>query len=214
MRFLASIVAGAIVAWSFYPGHWWASVVGIAILLLTLDSKPRKTRLKLTAAFAITFFAFHVQWVSVLGNDAWIGLVILCTLPWLLLALLPIDSKSKWFYIQPAALVIVLEAIRASWPWGGFPWGLLAYSQVDGPLVNLSTLGGQAIVSGAIVVCAAASVTLIKNRSPLGVAIVILIVMTSRSADIMYSSEQIALAGIQEMCRESETHWTYSEKLC
>lgn len=197
MRFLASIVAGAIVAWSFYPGHWWASVVGMAILLLTLDSKPRKTRLKLTAAFAITFFAFHVQWVSVLGNDAWIGLVILCTLPWLLLALLPIDSKSKWFYIQPAALVIVLEAIRASWPWGGFPWGLLAYSQVDGPLVNLSTLGGQAIVSGAIVVCAAASVTLIKNRSPLGVAIVILIVMTSRSADIMYSSEQIALAGIQ-----------------
>jgi hypothetical protein len=77
MRFLASIFAGAIVAWSFYPGHWWASVVGMAILLLCLDSKPRKTRLKLTLAFALTFFAFHVQWVSVLGNDAWFGLVIL-----------------------------------------------------------------------------------------------------------------------------------------
>ena len=197
MRFLASIVAGAIVAWSFYPNHWWASVVGMAILLLTLDSKSRKTRLKLTAAFALTFFAFHVQWVSVLGNDAWFGLVILCTLPWLLFALLPIDSKSKWFYFQPAALVIVLEAIRASWPWGGFPWGLLAYSQVDGPLVNLSTLGGQAIVSGAIVVCAAAAVTLIKSRGLLGVAIVIVMVMTSRSVDIKYSSDQITFAGIQ-----------------
>ena len=169
----------------------------MAILLLTLDSKPRKTRLKLTAAFALTLFAFHVQWVNVLGNDAWLGLVILCTLPWLLFALLPIDSKSKWFFFQPAALVIVLEAIRASWPWGGFPWGLLAYSQVDGPLVNLSTLGGQAIVSGAIVVCAAASVTLIKSRSLLGVAIVILMVMTSRSVDIKYSTDQITFAGIQ-----------------
>lgn len=197
MRFLLSISSGAIVAWSFYPDHWWASIIGIALLLATLDSKPRRTRLKLTTAFSLTFFAFHVQWVSVLGNDAWLGLVILCTLPWLLFAFLPIDSKSKWFYLQPAAAVVVLEAIRANWPWGGFPWGLLAYSQVDGPLVNLSTLGGQAIVSGAIVVCAATSVTLIKSRSLLGVAIVILMVMTSRSVDIKYSTDQFTFAGIQ-----------------
>lgn len=169
----------------------------MAILLVTLDSKSRKTRIKLTSAFALTFFAFHVRWVSVLGNDAWIGLAMLCSLPWLLFALLPIDSKSKWFYVQPAAAVVILEAIRANWPWGGFPWGLLAYSQVDGPLVNLSTLGGQAIVSGAIVVCAAASVTLIKSRSLLGVAIVILMVMTSRSVDIKYSTDQFTFAGIQ-----------------
>lgn len=197
MRFLLSISSGAIVAWSFYPDHWWASIIGIALLLATLDSKPRRTRLKLTTAFSLTFFSFHVQWVSVLGNDAWLGLVILCTLPWLLFAFLPIDSKSKWFYLQPAAAVVVLEAIRANWPWGGFPWGLLAYSQVDGPLVNLSTLGGQAIVSGAIVVCAATSVTLIKSRSLLGVAIVILMVMTSRSVDIKYSTDQFTFAGIQ-----------------
>ena len=197
MRFLASIVAGAIVAWSFYPNHWWASVVGMAILLLTLDSKSRKSRLKLSAAFALTFFAFHVQWVSVLGNDAWFGLVILCTLPWLLFALLPIDSKSKWFYFQPAALVIVLEAIRASWPWGGFPWGLLAYSQVDGPLVALSTIGGQALVSGVVVVCAAIAVKFIKFRSISALMLLLFISICSASVSSFTSSDSVQLAAIQ-----------------
>ncbi len=197
MRTFSSIAAGALTAWSFYPNHWWAAIVGVAVLLLVLDSKPRKTRLKLTALFALTFFAFHVQWVSVLGNDAWFGLVVLCTLPWLIFGLHPINSNSKWFYLQPAALVILVEAIRSNVPWGGFPWGLLAYSQLDGPLVNLATLGGQAIVSGAVVVCAAALVKLLKNRSLVGIAVVILIVMTSRSVDIKHSTEQITLAGIQ-----------------
>ena len=197
MRFLASIFAGAIVAWSFYPGHWWASVVGMAILLLCLDSKPRKTRLKLTLAFALTFFAFHVQWVSVLGNDAWFGLVILCTLPWMLFALLPIDSKSKWFYLQPAALVIVLEAIRASWPWGGFPWGLLAYSQVDGPLVALSTIGGQSLVSGVVVVCAAIAVKFVKFRSFSALMLLLFISICSASVSSFNSNDSVQLAAIQ-----------------
>jgi apolipoprotein N-acyltransferase len=197
MRFLASIVAGAIVAWSFYPNHWWASVVGMAILMLCLDSKPRKTRLKLTLAFALTFFAFHVQWVSVLGNDAWFGLVILCTLPWMLFALLPVDTKSKWFYLQPAALVIVLEAIRASWPWGGFPWGLLAYSQVDGPLVALSTIGGQSLVSGVVVVCAAITLKVIKFRSFSALMLLLFISICSASVSSFNSNDSVQLAAIQ-----------------
>lgn len=197
MRSLLSVAAGAIVAWSFYPNHWWAAVAGVALLLTTLDSQTRGTRLKLTGLFALALFGFHVRWVSVLGNDAWIGLALLCTLPWLLFALLPIDSKSKWFYVQPAAMVIILEAIRGVVPWGGFPWGLLAFSQLDGPIVNLATLGGQAIVSGAVVVLATALIKLLKHRGITAVIAVALCLFTARSVDIMQSTETIALSAIQ-----------------
>lgn len=197
MRLLASIAAGALVAWSFYPNHWWAAIVGIAILLLTLDSKPRRTRVKLSLAFALTFFAFHVRWVSVLGNDAWFGLVILCTLPWLLFGIFPVDSKSKWFYLQPAAAVIVIEAIRANWPWGGFPWGLMAYSQVDGPLVGLATLGGQALVSGAVVLCAAVIIKFLKFRSITSLLILLVISISAGNVSNLPSSQKIELAAIQ-----------------
>jgi apolipoprotein N-acyltransferase len=197
MRFLVSITAGTLVAWSFGPNRWWAAILGFAILLVALDSMSRRRRLKYTFVFALAFFAFHVQWVSVLGNDAWIGLTLVCTLPWLLFALLPIDSKSNWFYLQPAAMVVVLEAIRAAWPWGGFPWGLLAFSQLDGPLVKLSTLGGQAIVSGAVVLCAAALIKLFKHRSFTAVLIVGLCLLTARSVDIKQSEEMVTLSAVQ-----------------
>lgn len=197
MRLVFSVVAGALVSWSFYQGHWWASILGIAFLLLALDSQTRRTRLQVTGLFAMTFFGFHVQWVSVLGVDAWLGLTLLCALPWLLFALLPIDSKSKWFLIQPAAFVVVLEAIRSSTPWGGFPWGLLAYSQVDGPLVALSTLGGQALVSGVVVVCAAMGIRLMKLRPVSALLSLALITITSASVNYFVSDQTIQLSAIQ-----------------
>jgi len=197
MRLVFSAVAGALVSWSFYQGHWWASILGSTFLLLALDSQARRTRLQVTALFAMTYFGFHVQWVSVLGFDAWLGLTILCALPWLLFAVLPIDSKSRWFLIQPAAFVVVVEAIRSSTPWGGFPWGLLAYSQVDGPLVTLATLGGQALVSGVVVVCAAILIKFVRFRS-FG-ALLLLFILTVSASMINYqtSYKTIQLSAIQ-----------------
>jgi apolipoprotein N-acyltransferase len=197
MRYLYSIAAGAIVAWSFYPNHWWAAILGIAILLAILDSQSRRARLKITALFAFTYFGFHVQWVSSLGNDAWFALTLICALPWLIFGLLDVDSKSKWFYFQPAALIVLLEVIRANWPWGGLPWGLIAYSQLDGPLVNLATLGGQAGVSGAVVVCAAALLKLLKHRSLTGVLLVAICLLFARSVDVLHSNETVTLSAVQ-----------------
>ena len=197
MRFLLSLAAGALLAWSFYPNHWWAAIIGIALLLSCLDSMPRGARIKITTLFALSFFGFHVQWVSVLGNDAWVGLTVLCTLPWLLFAAIPIDSKSKWFYLQPAAAVVLIEAVRANWPWGGFPWGLLAYSQVDGPLVALATLGGQALVSGVVVVCAALLIKLLKFRSFTALSILAIISVSAASVSSISSSQSMQVAAIQ-----------------
>jgi len=197
MRYLYSAIAGALVAWSFYPSHWWAAIAGIAILLSSLDSQPRKIRLTVVTMFALVFFGLHVQWVSVLGQDAWILLVMLCAIPWLLFGLFPVDSKSNWFYVQPAVLVIVLEGIRANWPWGGFPWGLLAYSQLDGPVVNLAAIGGQSLISGVVVLCAAALVKIMRYRNFLALVLVLICVLSARSVDIFHSNNSIALAAIQ-----------------
>jgi apolipoprotein N-acyltransferase len=197
MRFFLSIIAGVATAWSFSPNHWWAAILGVAILLTTLDSQSFRTRTKLTSVFAITLFAFHVKWVSVLGNDAWLGLSLLCALPWMLFALLPIDSKAKWFLLQPAAAVIVLEAIRSTTPWGGFPWGLLAYSQLDGPLVALATIGGQALVSGVVVASAAVLIKFVKFRSFTAVLLFFVIAVSSASVDTFISDKTIKLAAIQ-----------------
>jgi apolipoprotein N-acyltransferase len=42
------------------------------------------------------------------------------------------------------------EQLRSVWPFGGFPWGRLAFSQTDGPLLTLAWLGGAPLVAFAV----------------------------------------------------------------
>lgn len=197
MRYLLASIAGAITAWSFYPNHWWAAVLGVALFLWTVDFQSRKKRIKLALVFAAIFYAFHVQWVSVLGIDAWFSLVLISTFPWLLFAALPINSKSKYFYFAPAATIVLIEAVRASIPWGGFPWGLIAYSQLDGPLVPLATVGGQALVTGVVVMVAASLVKFIKYRKFMGLVIPLIILGFAINVEPFVSQETITLSAVQ-----------------
>ena len=36
-------------------------------------------------------------------------------------------------------------------PFGGFPWGVVAYSQTDGPLLSMVQVGGAPLLSFAVV---------------------------------------------------------------
>lgn len=197
MRYLLTGLAGAVTAWSFYPNHWWAAVVGVALFLWAVDFQSRQKRIQLALVFAAIFYAFHVQWVSVLGNDAWFVLVLISTFPWLLFAALPINSKSRYFYFAPAAAIVLIEAVRASIPWGGFPWGLIAYSQLDGPLVPLATLGGQGLVTGVVVVAAATLVKFIKYQKFIGLIIPLIIFGFANNVEPFASKETITLSAIQ-----------------
>ena len=197
MVYIVAGLAGALTAWSFAPNYWWTAILAMALMLTLLASLIRKNRMRATAVFALVFFGFHVQWVNVLGIDAWIALTILCSLPWLLLGAFNLDSTNYWFYLVPAAAVVAIETIRGTIPWGGFSWGLLAYSQLDGPLVNLSTLGGQGLVSGAVVACAAAIVKLLKHRQLSALIVIVMLLLISRGVDTLQSTQTVTLAAIQ-----------------
>jgi apolipoprotein N-acyltransferase len=49
-----------------------------------------------------------------------------------------------------AALWVGQEALRDRAPFGGFPWGRLAFSQPDSPLLRLAALGGAPLVTFAV----------------------------------------------------------------
>ena len=94
MVYIVAGLAGALTAWSFAPNYWWTAILAMALMLTLLASLIRKNRMRATAVFALVFFGFHVQWVNVLGIDAWIALTILCSLPWLLLGAFNLDSTN------------------------------------------------------------------------------------------------------------------------
>ncbi len=197
MRYTLAAIAGAITAWSFYPNHWWAAILGVAMFLWTVDFQSRSKRTKLALVFALTLYSFHVQWVSVLGNDAWFILVVICTFPWLLISILPINSKSRYFYFAPAAVIVLIEVLRTSIPWGGFPWGLIAYSQLDGPLVPLASLGGQTLVTGVVVIFASTLVKVLKYQKFIGLIIPLIFLGLAYNVEPLRSTESITLSAVQ-----------------
>src|SRR5699024_8608520 len=64
--------------------------------------------------------------------------------------------ERPWAWVIAVATVwVAVEQVRGSWPFGGLPWGTLAFSQTGGPLVRLAPLGSTVLVSAAVVVIAA-----------------------------------------------------------
>ena len=145
-------------------GHgWWWSIIGLAMFLGLLQNRSRRTRLLTAVLVTSVWFGMHVSWMKVLGVDAWLLLTLLCVLPWLLLALVPLPKRGWAQYAITASVVVLVEWLHDNVPWGGFPWGNLAYSQLDGPFVGLSLWGGQSLVALAMTCVAVACVQLIRN---------------------------------------------------
>lgn len=65
------------------------------------------------------------------------------------------------------------EALRDTTPFGGFPWGRLAFSQADSPLAGLAALGGAPAVTFGVALVggllAAGVAQLIRGRRQLGI---------------------------------------------
>ncbi|WP_372502752.1 hypothetical protein [Streptoalloteichus tenebrarius] len=71
-----------------------------------------------------------------------------------------------------AALWVGAEVLRAHVPFGGFPWGKVAFGQADGVFLPLAAVGGTALLSFAVALCgfglAALARTLLVWRRGLG----------------------------------------------
>ncbi|MEU7476688.1 apolipoprotein N-acyltransferase [Lentzea sp. NPDC042327] len=155
-RYGAAALAGGALASSFPPRTlWWLAVPAFLVLWLTLrNGRPGR----LGFVFGLAFFLPHLWWIQhFLGTEfgPW---------PWLVLSALMALFVSAAFALYPlvarlpgapvwAALLFVLqETARGLIPFNGFPWGRVAFGQVDGPFGRLASLGGAPLVTFAVVV--------------------------------------------------------------
>ncbi len=155
VRLAAAVVAGLLLCASFPPFDlWYLSFPALALLAWVLADE----RTTPAGGFGygmltgLVFYVLLLPWIS-----SFVGLV-----PWLALSALEafftgvfgltavlvrrLPAWPLWF----AALWVAAEWLKSSVPFGGFPWGVLAFSQTDGPLLPLAQLGGAPLVSFAV----------------------------------------------------------------
>lgn len=173
-----AIVLAAVGGWltnlAFPDRGWWPlAYFGIAVLLFALGGTRPRRAAGTGLVWGLCFFLPHVSWaVQATGS----------VLPWFALSLFQAAYVAAfgllWAQAQQAAWVrrhpavqaataavvwVAVEQLRGSWPFGGFPWGYLAFSQTDAPALRLAPYGGEILVSAFVVLVAALLTTSLQQ---------------------------------------------------
>ncbi|HYZ68545.1 MAG TPA: apolipoprotein N-acyltransferase [Mycobacterium sp.] len=155
-QFGVAIVAGLALCSAFPPFGWWfMAFVAFALFawVLTRETTTRAGGFGYGFLFGAAFYLPLLPWISgLVGPIPWIALAIVQALfPALFgLAAVFVRRLSGWpFWF--AALWAAGEWLKSTVPFGGFPWGVVGFSQTDGPLLAIAQLGGAPLLSFAVV---------------------------------------------------------------
>ena len=174
---ILAIASGALLSLAFKPvGLWFAAPLGLALLIYSVANSA--SFLTPFALFAFTFNAVALSWSNkYVGIAPWLALVILETLFYLPLILLK-RLGEKWYFYLPVAYLL-LEELRSRFPFGGFGWLRIGFSQADAPYVRLATVGGVSLLSLATVFLGVAVYQLAQRGSGLTLPVIAILLTLS-----------------------------------
>jgi len=204
MAIAQALLAGFLLSCAFPPfSLWWVAPIAIVCLLQSLERKPLKQRTALVALFGASFFAPLLHWTSTyVGSIPWLLLVFGQTLLLLPLALLPTNNYRK--IILFPALWVFIEVIRTHFPFGGFGWGRIGFSQSDSPYSQFASIAGP---SGLTFIVCAISISLffwIKQEGFLAVSSALMVALLLGASTVaehripaIVPSEHISILAVQ-----------------
>ncbi|MGE2688854.1 apolipoprotein N-acyltransferase [Mycolicibacterium pulveris] len=151
-----TIVAGLLLCLSFPPFGWWYLAVvafGALAWVLTRQTTTIAGGFGYGFLFGAAFYLPLLPWISgLVGVVPWIALSLVEALfPALFGALAVVVRRLPGWPLWFAGLWAAQEWLKSTVPFGGFPWGVVAFSQTDAPLLPLARIGGAPLVSFAVV---------------------------------------------------------------
>ena len=157
VNILLAIFSGAVLSGAFAPlSVWWFAPIAIALHIFCLK---RSTHPFLNSfIFAFVFNAIALHWTS-----TFVGAI-----PWTILAIgqavlfIPLGFAHKFGIALYPFIFLLLEQVRGGFPFGGFGWMRVAYSQADAPYSSIAAIGG-AVGLSALVLCISLSLFALLN---------------------------------------------------
>jgi apolipoprotein N-acyltransferase len=150
---LVALLAGLAAAAAFPRlSVWPLAIVSVAGLCWAVDGRRARTGGWLGLVYGLAFFVPLLHWTGIYVGPA----------PWLILAaaeavfmaglgaVLTVVQRLPGAPFWIACAWVLQEALRDRLPFGGFPWGRLAFSQQDSPLRWFIALGGAPLLTFAV----------------------------------------------------------------
>lgn len=175
MTALLLAVAGGVLLMASFPGIGWWQLAPFGVAAISVAARGQRLRrgALIGLAAGLAFFVPHLHWSGVYVG--WLPWLTLATLEASFMALLGAVLPLTWrvpggrvgCVLTTGGLWVAQEALRGRQPFGGFPWGRLAFSQGDAPTLGYAALGGAPLVSAAVAVaggCLAVAAVELRTR--------------------------------------------------
>jgi apolipoprotein N-acyltransferase len=169
---LLAAAAGLAMLASFPPyGLWWLAPVSVALLAAAAHRRRLRGGLGVGMITGLVFFVPLLDWTHIAAG--WLPWALLSTAQAGYVALLGgaaawlspvIDRWRALWPLLTGLLWVAQEALRDRTPFGGFPWGRLAFSQGDAPALRVAVLGGAPLVTFVVAAAGGALVALAWRR--------------------------------------------------
>jgi len=159
IRIGIAVLAGLLLCVSFPPVGWWWSAVPALALLTWVLVHPGTTMaggFGYGFVFGVSFYLPLLPWIGgLVGPVPWLMLAAMeACFPALFGMFAVCVARLPAWPLWLAAVWSMQEWLKSVIPFGGFPWGVTAFSQADGPFLVLAHLGGAPAVSIAIALLA------------------------------------------------------------
>ncbi|MEE1755310.1 apolipoprotein N-acyltransferase [Streptomyces sp. SP18CS02] len=152
----AAALSGVLLFLSFPPRPlWWLALPAFALLAWTLRGRRLGAGFGLGLLAGLGFLLPLLVWTGEeVGPGPWLALVaaesvfVAATC----LGIAAVSRLPAW-PVFAAAVWVLGEAARARVPFGGFPWGKIAFGQADGIFLPLVAVGGTPVLGFAVALC-------------------------------------------------------------
>ncbi|MEU3746013.1 MULTISPECIES: apolipoprotein N-acyltransferase [Streptomyces] len=156
VRPATALLSGLLLFLSFPPRPlWWLALPAFALLGWTLRGRRLRAGFGLGYLAGLGFMLPLLIWTGEeVGPAPWVALAAIEAL-FVAAAGLGIAAVSRlpWWPFLAAGVWILAEAARARVPFGGFPWGKIAFGQADGVFLPLAAVGGTPVLGFAVALC-------------------------------------------------------------
>lgn len=188
------LIAALLFAASFEPlGLWFAAPIAYALLLRILVKQEHTARLYLK----LFLFAFISGAVTLMWAGKYVGflplafLALLHGLYYLPLAFLRKFTSNILAFIPT---ILFIEEIRARFPFAGFSWMRIAFSQADAPYLSVVSIGGTTFLSAWVLFIALLLTHLNFRRATFALVLIISPLLISHNALV---TGKISYAAVQ-----------------
>lgn len=147
---------------AFPPSHlWWLAPIAFALFTVPLLRRRARAGFGYGLLFGLAWLLPLLSWLNNLlypqfGPWPWLALSLASALiVAAAAAAMAVASVLPATPVWLAGLFVADEAIRQRFPFDGFPWGRLAFSQPTGVFLPLASLGGAPLVTFAVALAGA-----------------------------------------------------------